>query len=293
MPASYTSEQPSNPRRHPTCWASSHWSHTVSSTPCHGTWTSAPLSAHLPIECKRTAPKIETPICTRRTTSHKLIWQQQHKCGAMGGLPMECGLDGQPHKTPHFHPWHRHPSPKWPSQEEPGSGLTASAPVSDVSAFACTNGVWSPLRPVSVALKNKPSTMLSSNVQSIDLPMDCMAWRFWTTRQWNGCSTSAPRSSAAKQWSQQLAQKRKKKNRVLQSSWHSSNCFANISRRYVLQAGSSLSVIWNASFDTSWPQWLTITQGRLCDLALSIEMDDTEKADIDEIINKFASIKAR
>ena len=29
-----------------------------------------------------------------------------------------------------------------PSQEEPGSGLTASAPVSDVSALACTNAVW-------------------------------------------------------------------------------------------------------------------------------------------------------
>ena len=53
--------------------------------------------------------------------------------------------------------------------------------------------------------------MLSSNVQSIDLPMDCMAWRFWTMRQVNGCSTPAPRSSAAKQWFEQLAQKTKKK----------------------------------------------------------------------------------
>ena len=35
-----------------------------------------------------------------------------------------------------------HPPPEWPSQEEPGSGLTASSPVSDVSAPACTNGVW-------------------------------------------------------------------------------------------------------------------------------------------------------
>ena len=28
--------------RHPTCWASSQRSHTVSSTPCHGSWTYAP-----------------------------------------------------------------------------------------------------------------------------------------------------------------------------------------------------------------------------------------------------------
>jgi len=34
MPASYTSEQSSYPRRHPTCWASSQRSNTVSSTPC-------------------------------------------------------------------------------------------------------------------------------------------------------------------------------------------------------------------------------------------------------------------
>ena len=50
-----------------------------------------------------------TPICTRRTTSHHFIWQQQHTCGAVGELPMECGVDG--HKIPHFHPRHRHPHP--------------------------------------------------------------------------------------------------------------------------------------------------------------------------------------
>jgi len=100
--------------------------------------------------------------------------------------------------------------PEWPSQDEPGSGLTASAPVSDFPAPACTNGVRPPLQPVSVAQKNKSSTMLSSNVQCIDLPMDCMAWRFWTMRQLNGCSTSAPRSSAANQWFEELLQKKKR-----------------------------------------------------------------------------------
>ena len=66
-------------------------------------------------------------------------------------------------------------TPRMTLRKRAGSGSTASAPVSDVSAPACTNGVWPPLRPVSVAQKNKPSTMLSSNVQSIDLPADCMA----------------------------------------------------------------------------------------------------------------------
>jgi len=49
-----------------------------------------------------------------------------------------------------------------------GSGLTASTPVSDVSAPACRDRVWFPLRLVCVAQKNKPSTMLFSDVQSID-----------------------------------------------------------------------------------------------------------------------------
>ena len=197
MPALYTSGQPSNPRRHPTCWASPQCCHIVSRMQCHGTWTSAPLSAHPSIECYCTAPQIETPICTHRTATHQLHWQQQHTCGTLCGSPMECRVGGQPNKTPHFHPWHWHPPP---SQEEPGSGLTASAPVSDVSAPAYTNRVWPPLRPVSVAQKNKPSTMLSSNVQSIDLLMDCIAWWFWTMRQSNGCSAPAPRSSQAVVW---------------------------------------------------------------------------------------------
>jgi len=83
---------------------------------------------------------------------------------------------------------------EWLLREQRGFGLTASAPVSDVSASACTNGVWPPLRPVSAAQKSKPSTMSSSNVQSIDLPMDCAVWPFWTMRQSNVCSTAAPRS---------------------------------------------------------------------------------------------------
>ena len=107
------------------------------------------------------------------------------------------------------------PPPEWPSQQEPGSGLTASAPVSDVSAPACTTGVWPLLWVVSVAQKNKPWTMLSSSVQSIDLPTDCMAWRFWTMRRPNGCSTSALRSSAGKLRFEQLAQKKKTWNKGL------------------------------------------------------------------------------
>ena len=118
-------QQPSNPRRHPTSWASSQWSHTVSSTLCHGAWTSAPLRAHPSIECRCTAPQIETSICTSRTTSHQFIWQQQHTCGAVGGSSMKRRLGGQLHKTLHINSRHRiHTHTEWHSQEEPGSGIT-------------------------------------------------------------------------------------------------------------------------------------------------------------------------
>ena len=51
---------------------------------------------------------------------------------------------------------------------------------------------------------------VASNVQSTDLLIDCTAWRLSTMRQSNGCSTPASRSSAAKQWLEQLSQKKKK-----------------------------------------------------------------------------------
>jgi len=42
--------------------------------------------------------------------------------------------------TPHFHSTPVPNLPEWPSQEEPGSGSTASAPVPGVSALVYTNG---------------------------------------------------------------------------------------------------------------------------------------------------------
>jgi len=53
-------------------------------------------------------PQIETPICTRCTTTKHSVWQQKHTHGALGGPPMECGVDVLPYKTPHFHSRHRH-----------------------------------------------------------------------------------------------------------------------------------------------------------------------------------------
>jgi len=43
------------------------------------------------------------------SSDNSFLWQQQHTCDPVGGSPMECGVGGQPHKAPHFHPRHRYP----------------------------------------------------------------------------------------------------------------------------------------------------------------------------------------
>jgi len=72
---------------------------------------------------------------------------------------------------------------EWPFQEQRGFGITALAPVSGISAPACTNGLWPFLGPVGVAQKNNPSTMFSSNVKPIEFPVDCTASRVSMMRQ--------------------------------------------------------------------------------------------------------------
>ena len=163
MPASYTSGQPSNLLSF------------VTLEP-HSPARLAMESGHLhPSSANTRHLKSRHPFVPTTQHFHQFIWQQQHTCGTLGRLSMECGVDSQFHKTLHFH--HQYPPPlEWPSQEEPGSCLTASALVLDISTPACTNRVWPLLWPVSVAQNNKLLTMLSSNVQSINLPMDCIAW---------------------------------------------------------------------------------------------------------------------
>jgi len=77
--------------------------------------------------------------------------------------------------------------------------------VSDVSAPACTNGVWPPLRPVNVVHGAAEQTVNHVVLQCpIHQPPNGL--HGLTMRQPNGCSKHAPKSSAAKQWIKELAQ---------------------------------------------------------------------------------------
>jgi len=81
-------------------------------------------------------------------------------------------VGGQPHKTPHFHPFTAPPSRNGPPKKNLGRLNRLGT---GVGRFRSCLYKWDmTLRPVSVGQKKKPSTMLSFNVQSIDLPMDSM-----------------------------------------------------------------------------------------------------------------------
>ena len=167
----------------------------LSSTLCREAWTSATLSAHL---------STETPICAHCTTAHLITTSDVRHSGRIND-GMQSGWTTLWDSALSI-PTSASILLEWPFQKQRWFNLIASILVLHVSTLACTNGVWPHLRPVSAVQKNKPSTLLYSNVQSIDLLTDCTAWWFWMMRQLNGCSTPAPRSSAAKQWLKDLAQ---------------------------------------------------------------------------------------
>jgi len=150
----------------------------------------APLCAHTSIECRCTALQIETPICTRRTAAHPTTYIRaarwaDHQWNAEW-------LDNPTRLRILIPDTGSHP---------PGITLpTASAPMSDVSAPACTNGV-------------RPSLWRRRNRRSCCSPLSnplTSPWTAWPdgSGQSNGCSTPAPRSGAVKQWIKELAQKK-------------------------------------------------------------------------------------
>ena len=95
--------------------------------------------------------------------------------------------------------------------------------------------------------------MSSSKVQSIDLPTDCTAWRFWMMRQPNGCSTPAPKFSAAKQWIKELAQLKEKGLYCVTITWFTSSYD---SRRFATCCCLLLNLNADILADSAAGQWL-------------------------------------
>jgi len=181
----YISGQSSHPRRHPICWASSQWSHTVSSTPCHGAWTSAPLSTYLLTSWEWTASQIETPICTCRPTTISSSVDNYRSVALWSDHPWNAEWLENTTRLRTFVPdIGTHP---------PGVALPRTASVrlnrlrTGIGCFRSflANGLWPwPLLwLVSAAQRNKQLTKMSNAVQSIDFAMECIAWWFCMTRQ--------------------------------------------------------------------------------------------------------------
>ena len=88
--------------------------------------TPFPLSAHQSTECECTASRIETLICTCHTT-HQFVWRLRS-----GWTILRDSVLSSPTLAPTLL--------EWLCQGQRGSALTASSPVSDISAPAYTNG---------------------------------------------------------------------------------------------------------------------------------------------------------
>jgi len=144
MLASYTSGQPSNPRRHPTCWASSQWSHIVSRMPCHGPGHLLHSTLTRPSSANAQRLKSRHPFVPAAQQLISLSDNSNIRAAHCGRITSGTRSGRTTPQDSAFSSLTPAPIPsEWPSQEEPGSGLTTSAPVSNVSAPACINGVSS------------------------------------------------------------------------------------------------------------------------------------------------------
>jgi len=142
MPASYTTGQPSNPRRHPTCWASSQTCHTVSSTLCYGAWTPAPLGAQLSRVQMHGVSNRDTHLYLPHSYSSVHLATEVWHSGRITN-----GMRSEYYETPCFHPWCWHPHSKnGPPLNSMGPALTASTPVFLLARMGygllCSLWVW-------------------------------------------------------------------------------------------------------------------------------------------------------
>jgi len=90
--------------------------------------------------------------------------------------------------------------PEWPSQEQPGCGLTVSSTGAGHFRSCLCRWVMSSSAACECDAEEQTVDHVVLQFPILDRFMDCTAWRFWMIRQSNGCSTAAPISSAAKQW---------------------------------------------------------------------------------------------
>ena len=114
---------------------------TATSTPCHEAW-------HLLHSALTCSPSSMYGVSNRDThlypPRNNPSYHQTTRTYALGGSPMDAEWLDNPTRLALSSST---PAPtllEWPFQEQRGRGLTASAPVSDVSALAYTNGVWPP-----------------------------------------------------------------------------------------------------------------------------------------------------
>ena len=106
----------------------------------------------------------------------------------------------KPARLRNFHLIHRQSTPRDDSQEQLGSGETASALVSDVYAPVCTKGEWPPLRPVNVAADEQTVGHVVVQCPIHRPPHVLCGLAVLDDGTMESLLNTVPRSSAAKQW---------------------------------------------------------------------------------------------
>jgi len=101
----------SHHRRHPTCSASSQWSHTVSSTPCHEAWTPSTQRSSVHQVQVHGASNRNTHLYPPHNNSSVHLTTTTY-VGRARRITNGVGSGRIPYKTPHFHLRHRYPPPR-------------------------------------------------------------------------------------------------------------------------------------------------------------------------------------
>jgi len=224
MPASYTFGQSLNPLGHPAFWASLQWRHTFSITPAmeprhllHTAFTCPPNGNARRLKSRHPFAPVAQLICSFDDNNLSAVICADHKWNAdrlknTTWLPTFITVAGS-----HI-PGTVLPRTVWVGFNRLCTGICC---------FQCClhKWVWSHMRPVSVAQKNRPFTMLMcSTITSTVLPMACTAWWFRMTRKSIGCSKLVTRSWKAYQWIHTTAHTLKKKfqsNQLPLFGWNS------------------------------------------------------------------------
>ena len=205
MLASFTSGQPSHPRRHPTCWVRRKRATLFLTHLATGAWAPVPSALTCPPSGNARRLKSRHPS-VRAAQQHSSFDHNNIRAALWTDHWWYAEWLNNTTRLRTFNPDTGTHPPGIALQEQRGSSLTASGPRTGVGRFRSCLHKESMAPSAACECGTEEQTVDHVVLQCPihrpphglhDLPMD---WRFWMMRQSNGCSTVALRCSVAYQW---------------------------------------------------------------------------------------------